>query len=191
MKRVFFFLFAALLAVSCLGQSERVKGPAGALPDPADVQGEKRQGEHEQVVPPGEEAELKSLLRHSVTLLLVLGALMTLVSELSARPAARLFVGYDPALSALTEHAIRLYMLSFFICGINLFASAWFTGLGNGKVSAAVSFIRNLVFELGFVFLLPALLGPDGIWLAVDAADLCCLVLVSVLLLVYRKRYGY
>jgi len=138
-----------------------------------------------------DKAELKSLLRHSVTLLLVLGALMTLVSEFSAGPAARLFVGYDPELSALTKHAIRLYMLSFFICGINLFASAWFTGLGNGKVSAAVSFIRNLVFELGFVFLLPALLGPDGIWLAVDAADLCCLVLVSVLLLVYRKRYGY
>ena len=136
-------------------------------------------------------AELKSLLRHSVTLLLVLGALMTLVSEFSAGPAARLFVGYDPELSALTKHAIRLYMISFFIAGINLFASAWFTGLGNGKVSAVVSFIRNLVFELGFVFLLPALLGPDGIWLAVDAADLCCLVLVTVLLLAYRKRYGY
>ena len=118
-------------------------------------------------------AELKSLLRHSVILLLVLGALMTLVSELSAGPAARLFVGYDPELSALTKHAIRLYMISFFICGINLFASAWFTGLGNGKVSATLSFTRNLVFELGFVFLLPALMGSDGIWLAVDAADLC------------------
>lgn len=136
-------------------------------------------------------AELKSLLRHSVILLLVLGALMTLVSEISAGPAARLFVGYDPALSALTKHAIRLYMISFFICGINLFASAWFTGLGNGKVSAALSFTRNLVFELGFVFLLPALMGPNGIWLAVDAADFCMLILATTLILAYRKKYGY
>lgn len=136
-------------------------------------------------------AELKSLLRHSVTLLLVLGAVMTLISEGAAGPAARLFVGYDPELSALTEHAIRLYMLSFFIAGINLFASAWFTGLGNGKVSAIVAFIRNLVLELGFVFLLPALLGADGIWLAVDAAELCCLVLCVSLILGYRKQYGY
>ena len=123
--------------------------------------------------------------------MLVLGALMTLVSELSAGPAARLFVGYDPELTALTTRAIRLYMLSFFIAGINLFASAWFTGLNNGKVSATVSFIRNLVFELGFVFLLPAVMGPDGIWLAVDAADLCCLILCTALILAYRKRYGY
>ncbi len=136
-------------------------------------------------------AELKSLLRHSVTLLLVLGAIMTLVSELAAGPAARLFVGYDPELCDLTKHAIRLYMLSFFIAGINLFTSAWFTGLGNGKVSAIVAFIRNLVFELGFVFLLPAILGPDGIWLAVDAADLCCLILGTALILGYRKTYGY
>ena len=139
----------------------------------------------------GDKAELKSLLRHSVTLLLALGFLMMLVSELSAGPAARLFVGYDPELSALTKHAIRLYMLSFFIAGFNLFISAWFTGLGNGKVSATVSFTRNLVFELGFVFLLPALLGPDGIWLAVDAADVCCCILGVVLVLAFRRRYGY
>ena len=81
-------------------------------------------------------------------------------------------------------------MLSFFIAGINLFTSAWFTGLGNGKVSAVVSFIRNLVFELGFVFLLPAVMGPDGIWLAVDAADLCCLLLATTLILAYRTRSG-
>ena len=138
-----------------------------------------------------DKAELRSLLRHSIFLLLALGALMTLVSELLAEPAARLFVGYDPELSALTKHAIRLYMISFFIAGVNIFTSSWFTGLNNGKVSAIVSFIRNLVFELGFVFLLPALFGPDGIWLAVDAADFCCLILSIVLILAYRKRYGY
>ena len=139
----------------------------------------------------GDRNELKSLLRHSVALLLTLGFLMTLVSELSAGPAARLFVGYDADLTALTKHAIRLYMLSFFIAGINLFFSAWFTGLNNGKVSAALSFIRNLVLELGFVFLLPVLIGPNGIWLAVDAADVCCLLIGVALLLAYRKRYGY
>ena len=48
-----------------------------------------------------------------------------------------------------------------------------------------------MVLELGFVFLLPRLLGSDGIWLAVDAADLCCLVMSVFLLLRFRRRYGY
>ena len=136
-------------------------------------------------------AELRSLLRHSMVVLLTCGAVMTILAEIFAEPAARLFVGYDPELTALSAHAFRLSMLSFVIAGVNLFFSAWFTGLGNGKVSAVLSFVRNLVLELGFVFLLPALLGPDGIWLAVDAADLCCLILGITLILRYRKRYGY
>lgn len=135
--------------------------------------------------------ELKSLLRRSLTLLLVLGFLITLVSELSAGLAAHLFVGYDAELSLLTKRALRISMLSFVIVGINLFTAAWFTGLNNGKVSALVSFIRNLVLELGFVFLLPTLVGPTGIWLAVDAAELCCLILCLMLLAKYRRKYGY
>ena len=117
----------------------------------------------------GDKAELRSLLKHSLILLLVLGFLMTLVSELTAAPAARLFVGYDPELTKLTSHAIRLYMLSFFIAGINLFTSSWFTGLGNGEVSAVVSFIRNLILELGFVFLLPSAVAEQSV-----AATLSC-----------------
>jgi hypothetical protein len=51
--------------------------------------------------------------------------------------------------------------------------------------------VRNLVLELGFVFLLPALWGPDGIWFAVDVAEVCCLVLSLSMIFAYRNRYGY
>jgi len=136
-------------------------------------------------------AELRSLLRHFWVLLLTLGMVVTLIAELTAWPAARLFVGYDPELTALTVRAIRISMASFVLVGVNLFTSSWFTGLGNGRVSAVVAFLRNLVLELGFVFLLPALFGPDGIWFAVDAAEVCCFLLSVSLLLAYRKRYGY
>ena len=100
-------------------------------------------------------------------------------------------MGYDEALCTLTVKAVRIYMLNFLICGINLFTSAWFTALGNGKVSAAASLMHSLVFELGCVFLLPVLLGPDGIWLAVDAGESLTLALSVFLLVRYRKRYGY
>ena len=139
----------------------------------------------------GNKSELKSLLRHSLILLLSLGFVITLVSELFARPAARLFVGYDPELTNLTVKALRISMASFLLVGVNLFASAWFTGLNNGKVSATAAFVRNLVMELGFVFLLPAIFGPDGIWFAVDAAEVCCLAMSTILFFAYRKRYGY
>jgi len=139
----------------------------------------------------GDNKELHSLLKHSLIIIGVLGTGLTLIAEVTSGVCARIFVGYDASLTALTEHAIRLYMLSFMICGINMFVSTWFTGLNNGLISAIAAFSRTLIFELGCVFILPEILGVDGIWVAVDFADLFALILSVSLLLGYKKRYNY
>ncbi len=139
----------------------------------------------------GEKIELRNLLRRSLKLLLALGAIMVIVSEVLAVPASRLFVGYDSALTDLTVFAMRIYMPSVLLSGITLFSSGWFTGLGNGPVSALISFCRMFVFELGLVFLLPALFGMTGIWFATDVAEILSLFLCIILILRYRERYGY
>lgn len=136
----------------------------------------------------GNVAEQRSLLRKSLAIIGVCGIAMTLVAELFASPMARLFVGYDAALTALTTRALRIYMLCFLICGWSMFVSALFTGMQNGVVSAVAAFARSLVFELGCVWLLPALIGTDGIWLAVDVAEALTLILCGFLLLRYAPQ---
>lgn len=136
-------------------------------------------------------AELRSLLRKSLILLLVGGTILTLLSEILSNVMAGIFVGYDQELKALTGRAIRIYMISFMICGLNMFVSAWFTALNNGIVSAIAAFARTLVFELGAIFLLPLILGLDGVWLAVDLADVMALIMSAILLAAFRKRYKY
>lgn len=135
--------------------------------------------------------ELKSLLHHSVFLMIGVGVLMTLVAEWSAPFVARVFVGYDLELTALTTHAIHIYMLSFVLAGLNIFVSAWFTALNNGKISAIASFVRSMVFELGFVFLMPILWGADGIWMSVNMAEVMSMFVSIYLLRRFRRRYGY
>ncbi len=139
----------------------------------------------------GDRVELQSLLKHSLIIIGVFGTILTIVSEAASGILAKIFVGYDANLTSLTTHAIRLYMISFMVCGVNMFVSAWFTGLNNGIVSAVAAFSRTLVFELGCVFLLPLIFGVDGIWVAVDFADMFALILSVCLLIGYRKRYGY
>ena len=85
-------------------------------------------------------------------------------SELLAEPLAKIFVGYDAGLLALTTHGMKLYCISFFLSGFNIFGSAFFTALNNGAVSAAISFLRTLVFQSASVLILPVFFGVDGIW---------------------------
>ena len=110
---------------------------------------------------------------------------------MSADVIADIFVGYDAELRDLTAYATRVYMLSFLICGFNMFCSAWFTSLNNGIISAIGAFVRTLVFEFACVFILPMLFGIEGIWVAVNVAELLSLFLTISLIIGFRKRYGY
>ncbi len=136
-------------------------------------------------------AELKSLLKKSLTITLISSLVMTVSSIALASPIARIFVGYDAELCKMTVNALRLYALSFLVCGFNIFGSAFFTGLNNGTASALISFLRTLVLQVAAVLLLPRVLGIDGIWLAITAAEALTLLVTAALFLAGRRKYHY
>ena len=139
----------------------------------------------------GNHKELKNLLTKSLVLMGILGVLLTIAAEVLAAPLSKLFVGYDPKLYALTCHAFRLYAFSFLVTGFNIYGSAFFTALNNGGFSAAISFLRTLLFQVAMIYLLPIFFDLDGIWLAVTAAECLTLVITIIFLITQRKHYHY
>ena len=135
--------------------------------------------------------ELKNMLRKSLFLMSISGVVLTLLAAALAAPLARLFVGYDQALFDMTRHAFRLFSLSFLMAGINIYVSSFFTALNNGAVSAIVSFLRTLVFQMLCVLVLPIFLGIDGIWWAMAVAEVFAFILSLSFLIVKRNKYHY
>ena len=136
-------------------------------------------------------AEVHNLYRKSLRLIAVVAVTLTLASMFIIPCVARVFVGYDAELLALTSRAFRLYALSFLIMGFNVYASSFFTALGDGVTSALISFLRTLAFQVIAILLLPMLLGIDGIWLAVTAAELAALAVSAAMLLTKDKVFHY
>lgn len=139
----------------------------------------------------GNTQELRSLLRRSLGILGVLGVALTGLSLLVSRPLTGVFVASDPALHDMTNRGFMIYVLSFLFCSFNIFGSSFFTALGNGAVSAAISFLRTLLFQLAMILLLPAILDLDGVWIANVAAEALALLVTAYCILRYRGRYGY
>lgn len=135
--------------------------------------------------------ELHGLLTQSLKLLVGMGAVLTVLAIALAKPLASIFVSYDAELLDMTVRAFMIYSVSFLFSGVNIFGSSFFTALNNGLVSAAISFLRTLVFQLSAVLILPELLGLDGIWLSVVAAEVFALAVTSALLIKMRGRYRY
>lgn len=139
----------------------------------------------------GNHAELKSLLKKSIWIIGILSVILLGLAEFLAVPLARIFVGYDSGLLALTQRAFRIYSVMFLFCGFNIYGSSFFTALNNGLVSAVISFLRTLVFQIGCVLVLPIFLEIDGIWLSVVVAELLSLLVTAFCVFKYRKRYHY
>ena len=139
----------------------------------------------------GTKEELKSLLRKSLRIIIIMGIILTALAELLARPLSMIFVSYDANLLDMTIYAFMVYSLSFLVSGINMYTSSFFTALNDGFTSAFISFCRTLVFQIISVILLPVLFGASGIWYAVLVAELLSLIVSVFFLLKNRKKYGY
>lgn len=139
----------------------------------------------------GNTAELKNIFKKSMLLMGVFGVCMTALALALADPIARLFVGYDAELMMMTKNVFWLYSFSFIFSGYSIFMSSMFTAFGNGIVSAIISFMRTIVFQLATVLVLPIFFGITGIWLSMLVAEILAMLVSGIFCLAKRKTYHY
>ncbi len=135
--------------------------------------------------------ELKNVFKKSLILMGAFGVLMTVLAIVLAPAVSKLFVGYDEALCEMTTKAFYLFSLSFLFSGFGIFGSSLFTALGNGGISAAISFLRTLVFQIGSVMILPLIFGVNGIWLSMLSADVLSTIVTVIFFFTKRKKYHF
>lgn len=138
-----------------------------------------------------DQAGLKSLFKMCIKVILTLAVVMEVLAQLLGGALATIFVGYNEALREMTQYGFHIFALAFLFNGMNIFGSAFFTALGDGLVSAAISFLRTLVFECGAVLILPMLIGLTGIWWATVVAEGAAFLVTVAFFLGKRKKYGY
>lgn len=139
----------------------------------------------------GNHAELKNLLKRSLVIISIVSVCMFGLGEVLAKPLTHIFVGYDKTLLVITLRAFFIFSFSFLFAGLSIFGSSFFTALNNGLVSALISFLRTLVFQLAAVLIFPLIWELDGIWASIIAAE-CLSAIVTVLFLIrMRKKYHY
>ena len=139
----------------------------------------------------GNHEELKGLLHKSGKLIGVCAVAMFAAGMLLGRPLSKMFVGYDQNLLEITTRAFHVFSFSFLFSGFSIYGSSYFTALNDGLTSAAISFLRTLVFQVIAVLVFPLIWELDGIWFSIVAAELMAVVTTGVFLFAKRKKYGY
>lgn len=119
-----------------------------------------------------------------------LAAASLLIFALSISGGSLVVRMFTPDASRVYEIAAAgfpVFSVSFLFCGFNIFISALFTALSNGKVSAVLSFLRTFGLLCGGILLLPRLFGITGVWMAVPMAE-GIMFFVSLGCLIYYRE---
>lgn len=135
--------------------------------------------------------EMQNIFKKSMILTVSAGLVLMVSAFVLAAPLAKVFVGYDAELFEMTKRGFEFYAVSFFLCGFNIFGSSFFTALSNGPVSAVISFLRTVVFQVAAVLVLPVFFGIDGVWASISVAELLALAVTGFFLVKLRSRYHY
>lgn len=136
-------------------------------------------------------AEMKNVFKKSIIFNVVAGVLMCAAAIMMSGILAGIFVSYDIELFEMTKKGFIIYSLSFIVMGLNIYGSSFFTALGNGLISALISFLRTLLFQVVAVLVLPLIFKLDGIWMSIVVAEVMALVVTLSLFATNKKKYGY
>jgi len=139
----------------------------------------------------GNSVQQKRVFHISMWFIAVASVLVFAISMFGGPYIVQLFTENTSEVYRIAANGFTIFSYSFLFCGLNNFTSAMFTALSNGKVSAALSFMRTFGLLAGGILLLPRIWGITGVWLAVPIAEGTMFVVSVLCLIHYKKRYSY
>lgn len=135
--------------------------------------------------------EVKNVFRKSLVIIVITSVAMVCLALALSYPLSALFVGYNENLVAITLRAFGFYSFGFLFSGIAIYGSSFFTALNNGFVSALISFLRAMVFQVIAVLVFPLIWDVDGIWVSIVFADFAAACVSVICLLANKNKYNY
>lgn len=137
----------------------------------------------------GDKNQIKSILQRSLGIIAVISIFAFSFSFILIKPVTYLFYDGSQNVFDITVNNFKFYSPSLLIFGFSIFASSYFTALGNGLVSALISFSRTILFLSISLIILPLMFDELGIWISVPVAEILGIIVSIICLIKYNKKY--
>lgn len=113
-----------------------------------------------------------------------LGLTLFVIGYVFAPALVRLFGVNDSVIIELAGEGIRLFFIGYLFIGISFVYMTYFQSVGKVWSATAIILCRSYALFLVYLFVLPKILGVNGIWLAMPIAELTMAILI---ILIIRK----
>lgn len=135
--------------------------------------------------------KLSKIFKLCLRFIIIASIFIFIGSMVLGSPLVSIFSSKESEVYRIAREGFLIFPISFLFCGVNIFASATFTALSNGKISAILSSLRTFVFILTALLILPYFYGVLGIWLAVPLAEILSVFISMFFIWKNRNAYKY
>lgn len=135
--------------------------------------------------------QIKRIFRICIAFIMSVSVLVFSIAMIGGPYLTGIFSPEGTLVNSITRVGFSIVPFAFLFSGLNIFSSALFTAFSNGKISAAVSFLRSLVFLSIGILVLPLLFGIQGVWLAVPLAEVCTFLVSISFIWNKKEKYHY
>lgn len=111
----------------------------------------------------------------AATLISIIGWILV---ELFPVSIIKIFNSDNTELMLIGERGLRVIFLVFPLVGFQIIVGNYFQSVGNAKISALLSLLRQVLLLIPALFLFPKLWGLDGVWLSGPISDTISAVIV-------------
>lgn len=120
----------------------------------------------------GENIRIKKIWKYSITTVLIMGFVFTIIGELAPTAVTKFFMDATPEVLAASPGIFRLFFPMFLFLGITILTDYYLQSVMQVRASMCVGLGHSVVVSGLAVFILPAMVGSAGIWLALPLSEL-------------------
>ena len=134
---------------------------------------------------------IKQIKRLGLSVAFIIGSIFALIGFIAPNMVIEIFIHPTKEIMQIAPTAIRLYFFSFIGCTLNMFLSNYFQASTKALLAMVLSLLRGMVLSILLLYLLPALFGATGIWLAMPMVELITFVIALIFLKkdVFHKQH--
>lgn len=116
-----------------------------------------------------------------------ISTLGTLLGVFNPRPIAAMFMQDDEQIQCAIN-CLHITLMSFWIVGFQIVSTNFFQALGMAGKAVFLSLTRQIIFMIPLLFILPPVMGLDGVWTAFPISDMAASITAAILLWVEMRH---
>lgn len=116
----------------------------------------------------------------------IISTIGSLVGIFNPRPIASMFMT-DPVQIDCAINCLKIALLSFWMVGFQIVTTNFFQSLGLAGRAVFLSLTRQVLFMIPLLYILPGIMGLNGVWSAFPISDTIATIVATILLITQMR----